>query len=150
MKSRHLALIFGAILFAAGPASACRGVFSHTYILLDDPPSRLPDRAVLLQVSVSGSAKIKLWPDPLPVRARILSASNKRLIGKTVTISNGGVVSSCDRWASSPTANYVVGFLTKVHGKQTLAPVIYRSKPYRTEGEDRSEGVRSPPFKFTR
>lgn len=131
-------------LLAAQPANACRGVFSERYLLLETPPSRLPPGAVLLQVHVPETAfNSYAAPRGWHTSAKILDGPERRLHGATVRIEQDGF-SSCDRGAETSAAKYVVGFLGERRGELTLLPVLYRSKRYRTEAEDRSDGIRPP------
>ena len=140
MKGLIYLMLGLSVLMWSQPSRACRGVFSHRYILLEKPPARLPPTAVLLEVLTPDFQNSDLGPDGFSVSGQIKSAKNKRLIGRTIKIQQRGY-SSCDRWASSINANYVVGFLTKKHGELTILPVAYRSSEYRTEAEDQSERI---------
>lgn len=135
-----------AALTIGQPALACRGVFSHRYVMLETPPLRLPDRAVLLKVSVAKSSLLVARQDGSPnlgrspVTAKVMAAQDRRLIGRSVII---GPVSwsSCTHWSESERAAYVVGFLVRKQGRLRLIPVQYRSKRYRTPAEDRSKDI---------
>jgi hypothetical protein len=110
---------------------------------LDKPPVRLPAKAVLLRVVTPSFQESDLTPDGFSIAGRISSAKDKRLIGRTIKIQQQGY-SSCDRWASSANANYLVGFLIKNHGELMILPVAYRSFEYRTKAENRSERIEAP------
>jgi hypothetical protein len=132
-----------AFLAFAEPALACRGVFGHRYVFLEVPPKHLPKGAVLLTVSVpydeldGGSA---LGDVPPPVQVRVIAASNKRLVGRKLTV-RPNVFSSCGRWAESYKATHLVGFVERTARGFVLVPVVYRSKEYRTVGEENSVGI---------
>ena len=132
-----------AALFAAQPALACRGPFSHRYVLLETPPSRLPAGAVLLRVRVARSALFDGQRYAPSAMARITGARDRRLIGQRIHL-RPQLFSSCGHWRESERAIHVVGFVSRRGRGLVLTPVVYRSKEYRTPAEDRSEGIERP------
>ena len=145
---RKIAWGFMAAIVAtlAQPALACRGPFSHRYVILEEPPARLPRGAELLAVTVRSETLVGSFGEVEPVDARITGAKDKRLVGKRVTI-RPGIFSSCGRWSESDRANHVVGFLRREGQRLIIVPVVYRSKQYRTFDEDHSVGVKPVHFK---
>jgi hypothetical protein len=137
-------IVVGAVaIVAAQPALACRGPFSHQYVLLETPPQRLPAGAVLLQVRVAPEAFFKGERYAKSVTARITHARDLRLIGKSIDI-QPEIFSSCGHWRESEQANYVIGFVVRRRDSLMMVPVTYRSKQYRTPAQDNSEGITRP------
>jgi hypothetical protein len=138
------AIVVGAVaIVAAQPALACRGPFSHQYVLLETPPQRLPAGAVLLQVRVAPDALFKGERYAKSVTARITHARDQRLIGKRIEI-QPEIFSSCGHWRESKQANHVIGFVVRRRASLIVVPVAYRSKQYRTPAQDNSEGITRP------
>ena len=136
-------LVGVAAVVGAQPALACRGPFSHQYVLLETPPRRLPANAVLLQVYIPREALFEGKRYARSARARITGARDRRLLGKGIEI-RPGLFSSCGHWRESERANHVIGFVMRTGRSLALVPVVYRSKQYRTPAEDRSEGIARP------
>ena len=135
---KRLILLMGvAAILAPAAANACRGVHSHRYAVLQNPPSRLPAGAVLLRVRIS--EKLPYGGDALQLgaMARVLAGPGA---GRTIRL-RPEVWTSCSGWFESDRSGYVVGFR---EGPDTLIPVEYRSREYRTPDEEWSRGYERP------
>lgn len=135
---RRLILLMGvAATLAPTAANACRGVHSHRYIVMQNPPSRLPAGALLLRVRIA--EKLPYGGDAmrLGAMARVLAGPgagrNIRLMPEIWT--------SCTGWFEGERSGYVVGFRDR---PDTLIPVEYRAREYRTPDEEWSHGYERP------
>lgn len=134
-------LVTLAACIPAIPAQACRGSFSHSYVVLDHPPSGLPKDAVLLRVRLIKDGRFFDWKrmrDGLP--ARVLAGGG--LSGKTVRL-RSDIWTSCS--GLGPDEGYVVGYLDRSSGGGVAIDTIqYRERQYRTPKEEWSRGIERP------
>jgi hypothetical protein len=122
-------------LLAPGLAHACRSVQSHRYVVLRDPPARLPAGATLIKVRLTGDQIYDQRAVENGARALILAG---RGAGRTVRL-KPGLWTSCSAWAEQGPVGYVVGW---ARPRSIFEAVEYRSRPYRTPGEENSTGYK--------
>jgi hypothetical protein len=133
---KPLALAFA--LFAAalvpGTAQASRSAQFASYIVLQDPPSRLPPGAKLLKVRLLGDLPYRREDRRAGARARLLEGPGKGRVVRLVPDS----WTSCDGWQNGEGPGYAVAFRCAPGRYEVIG---YRSRKWRTPDQDRSAGI---------
>jgi len=134
MKPLLLALAATAATLLPGTAQACRSAQFAMYVVLQDPPSRLPPNARLLKVRLLGDLPYRRDDQRRGARAELLEGPGK---GRTIRLVPDHWT-SCDGWHEANPVGYVVAFPC---GQDRYETVGYRQRRYRTPEQDRSEGI---------
>lgn len=125
-------------LLMPGLAQACRGIHSHRYVVLRDPPARLPQGSALIKVELI---------DGLPGRDSVGERKARLLTGRdagSFIFLRPDYWSDCHRWQEESPTGYVVVYSGAASGPDRLNAVTYRSRQYRTPDEEYSVGKLLP------
>ena len=134
MKLHLLALAAAAAAVLPDTAQACRRAPFVSYVVLQDPPSRLPPGAKLLKVRLLGDSPYRRDDRRAGAPALLLEGRGKgrevRLVPDRWT--------SCDAWHEGDPAGYVVAFRCAPGRYEVIG---YRARKCRTPAQDRSAGL---------
>ena len=137
---KRLIMILAALaLGLPGAAHACLGKRWERYIVLHNPPARLPEGAVLIRIRLLSS------PEEYPgffkdgAAARILAGPGA---GRTVRLKPRSW-SSCSRWIEKDVTGYVVGWAEGDGDRPaSIEPMEYHARIYREPDEENSVGYK--------
>jgi hypothetical protein len=134
MKLFALGLAAVVAIALPGTAQACRSAQFASYVVLRDPPSRLPPNARLLKVRLLGELPYRRDDQRAGARALLLEGRGK---GREVRLVPDHWT-SCDGWHDGSGAGYVVAFRCAPGRYEVIG---YHLRKYRTPAEDRSAGI---------
>ena len=143
MKLLALAIAAAAAMVLPGTAQACRGAQFASYVVLQDPPSRLPPGAKLLKVRLLGDLPYRREDQRAGARAILLEGRGK---GREVRLVPDHWT-SCDGWQNGDGPGYVVAFRCAPGRYEVIG---YRSRKWRTSEQDRSAGISGGAFRNCR
>jgi hypothetical protein len=138
MKS-VVAIFIALALGMPGAAHACLAAHFERYVVMRDPPARLPGGAMLFRVRlVNNPDDNKPGVRNIPI-VRILAGPGA---GREVPLWLR-TWSSCSRWLEDTDTGYIVGWIDGPRDRPTdIEPIEYRAQIYRKPDEENSVGYK--------